>query len=344
MKKTRAISAKPRASAKGNARGESSAAYAAEILRLEAKAIESLIEHLGSDFDHAVELILSMSAESRVVVSGMGKAGFVAMKISATLASTGVPSYFLHPAEAIHGDLGRYTKKDIALLLSNSGETQETISILPHVRRIGCPVIAITANRKSSLGKHSDAVLCLGDLDEAGPLGLAPTTSTTAMLALGDALAMAVLQRQQFSKEQFALYHPGGNLGRGLMLISQVMRKGEENCVVTQSTKGRDVLHRITSTKGRPGAASIVDTSGKLVGVFTDGNLRRCLEQGSSFLDLPISKVMTPNPKTIDAGRIAQEALRIMSEHKIDQLIVVDAKKKPVGMIDIQDLIDIRLR
>ncbi|MBN8548273.1 MAG: KpsF/GutQ family sugar-phosphate isomerase [Deltaproteobacteria bacterium] len=318
--------------------------YAAEILKLEAKAVEGLSALLNEDFDRAVELIMAMSPEGRVVVSGMGKAGFVAMKISATLASTGVPSYFLHPAEAIHGDLGRYTKKDIAMLLSNSGETQETIGILPHVRRIGCPVISITSDKTSTLGKHSDIVLPIGLLDEAGPFGLAPTTSTTAMLALGDALAVTILKLRDFSKEQFALYHPGGNIGRGLMLISEVMRSGEENCVVPETMKAKDVLHKITVTKGRPGATAIVDKSGKLVGVFTDGNLRRCLEKGDSFLNLPISKVMGSSPKTIAPTQIAQEALRIMSEHKIDQLIVVDADRRPIGMIDIQDLIDIRLR
>lgn len=340
MRKLAAYAARARSSAPL----QSSCTYAADILRLEAGALRAVAELLDERFDRAVELILNMPDQGRVVVSGMGKAGFIAMKISATFASTGVPSYFLHPAEAIHGDLGRYTKNDIALLLSNSGETEETVGILPHVRRIGCPVIAITGNCDSTLGKHSDVVLSIGKIEEAGPLGLAPTTSTTAMLALGDALAMAVLKRQNFSKERFALYHPGGNLGRGLMLVSEVMRKGDENCVVSQSMKTRDVLHSITTTKGRPGAAAIVDASGKLRGVFTDGNLRRLLEQGDEFLDLPIKKVMTSNPKTIAPSQIVQEALRVMSEHKIDQLIVMDERKKPVGMIDIQDLVDIRLR
>lgn len=345
IKKTTALSAKPRAyHATRQAKASISRSYACEILQLEAKAVQGLCDLMDEDFDRAVELIMAMSPEGRVVVSGMGKAGFIAMKISATLASTGVPSYFLHPAEAIHGDLGRYTKKDIALLLSNSGETQETIGILPHVRRIGCPVISITSDKTSTLGKHSDIVLAIGLLDEAGPFGLAPTTSTTAMLALGDALAVTILKQREFSKEQFALYHPGGNIGRGLMLISEVMRKDEENCIVPQTMKTREVLHKITTTKGRPGAACIVDTSGKLVGVFTDGNLRRCLEKGDAFLDLPIRKVMGSKPKTIAPTQIAQEALRIMSEHKIDQLLVVDEAHRPIGMIDIQDLIDIRLR
>lgn len=344
-KKTAPISAKPRTYQSASCGAQSlSRTYASQILKLEAQALEGLCDLLDADFDRAVELIMGMSPEGRVVVSGMGKAGFVAMKISATLASTGVPSYFLHPAEAIHGDLGRYTKKDIALLLSNSGETQETVGILPHVRRIGCPVISITSDKNSALGKHSDVVLRIGVLDEAGPFGLAPTTSTTAMLALGDALAITILKQREFSKEQFALYHPGGNIGRGLMLISDVMRKGEENCIVPESMKTRDVLHRITSTKGRPGAASVIDSTGKLSGVFTDGNLRRCLEKGDAFLDLPIKKVMGAQPKTIAPNQIAQEALRLMSEFKIDQLLVVDEDRRPIGMIDIQDLIDIRLR
>ncbi len=322
----------------------SSCSYAAEILRLESEAIANLAKQLDGSFEQAVGMILQLPEQGRVVVSGMGKAGFVAMKISATFASTGVPSYFLHPAEAIHGDLGRYTKNDIALLLSNSGETAETIGILPHVRRMGCPVIAITGEASSTLAKHSDVVLSIGKVIEAGPLGLAPTTSTTAMLALGDALAMAVLERQNFSKEQFALYHPGGNLGRRLMLVSEVMRRDQENCVVPETMKTREVLHRITVTKGRPGAASMVDAKGRLSGVFTDGNLRRLLEDGDDFLELPIKKIMTANPKTISPEQIVQEALRIMSEFKIDQLIVIDSDRKPVGMLDIQDLVDIRLR
>lgn len=316
--------------------------YARSILRAEAQAVMDL--EIGENFEKAVEIILAISPANRLIVSGMGKASFIAMKISATFASTGVPSFFLHPAEAAHGDLGRYSKGDVALFVSNSGETAEMLLIVPHIKRIGCPIIAITGNPASTLASHSDIVLSIGKVTEAGPHGLAPTTSTTAMLALADALSMTVFSRQDYSRERFAFYHPGGNLGACLLPVSEVMRKDDQNCIVSQNLKTREVLHRITSTKGRPGAASIVDESGKLAGVFTDGNLRRCLEQGSDFLEQPISEVMTKNPKIIAADKLAPEALRLLSQHKIDQIIVIDQSNRPIGMVDIQDLVDIGLR
>ena len=315
--------------------------YGREVVGLERDALERLAQILDEKFENAVRLIRGMSPQGRVIVSGMGKAGVVGMKISATLASTGTPSFFLHPAEAVHGDLGRYNKHDVALLLSNSGKTEEVLRILPHLKRIGCPIVSITSDLESPLAKHSDVALPTGKVVEAGPLGLAPTTSTTVMIALGDALAMSVLSLREFSKEDYAYYHPGGELGRALMLVDEVMRRGEENCLVPETTICREALHQITKTKGRPGAASIVNTAGILVGVFTDGDLRRLLEEKSNFLDRPISEVMGKNPKTISAGKLAQEALKIMSEYKIDQLIVVDAGKKPIGLIDIQDLVAI---
>jgi arabinose-5-phosphate isomerase len=318
--------------------------YARSILKLEAEAILNLLPFIDDYFESAVETILAISPANRLIVSGMGKASFIAMKISATFASTGVPSFFLHPAEAAHGDLGRYSKGDVALLLSNSGETTEVLRIIPHIKRIGCPIIAITGNTSSTLAGYCDTILSIGRINEAGPHGLAPTTSTTAMLALADALAMAVFSRQQFSREKFAFYHPGGNIGASLLSVSQVMRKNDENCVVPQSLPTRETLHRITSTKGRPGAASIVDEKGLLVGVFTDGNLRRCLEQGSDFLNKPIAEVMTRNPKVISQERLASEALHLLSEHKIDQILVIDQEHHPVGMVDIQDLVDIGLK
>ena len=318
--------------------------YACEILSDEARAIEQLRSGLGAQFEQAVRLIESISPADRVIVSGIGKTSFIAMKISATLASIGVPSFFLHPAEALHGDLGRFTNNDVALILSNSGETPEIIKILPHLKRIGCKVIAVTGEMSSTLAKHSEVLLCIGKIKETGPLGLAPTSSTIAMLALGDALSMTIFSRQEFSKEQFASYHPGGNLGALLTPVTEVMRKGDEHCQVAQDELAKIVLQKITRTKGRPGATSIVDGSGTLVGVFTDGNLRRCLEQDIAFLEKPISQVMTKNPKVIMADELAPEALRMMSEHKIDQIIVVDDARQPIGMIDIQDLVDIGLR
>ncbi len=317
--------------------------YAAEILSAEAEAILQVRGALGPDFEKAVSLIESISPADRVLLSGIGKTSFIAMKISATLASIGVPSFFLHPAEALHGDLGRYTNNDVALMLSNSGETPEVIKILPHLKRIGCKIISITGEPRSTLGKHSEVVLCIGKLVEAGPLNLAPTSSTVAMMALGDALAMTVFSRQAFSKEQFASYHPGGNLGAMLTPVTEIMRKGDEHCVVSAGEIAKTVLQKMTRTVGRPGAASIVDADGVLLGVFTDGDLRRCLERDIGFLDKPIAEVMTKNPKVILSDELAPEALRLMSEYKIDQIIIVNENRCPIGMVDVQDLMDIGL-
>jgi arabinose-5-phosphate isomerase len=269
----------------------------------------------------------------------MGKAGFVAQKISATLSSIGFPSFYLHPAEAVHGDLGRFTSNDLALLLSNSGETSELVRLLPTLKERGSHIISITSSRGSTLGKHSDIVIETGRFPEAGPLGLAPTTSTTVMMSLGDALAMALVNRRGFTKEEFAAFHPGGDLGRSLMLVSDIMRTGDSCCVVHESVETKKALHLITETKGRPGAASIVNDAGTIVGVFTDGNLRRCLERDTEFLQKPIGELCSRTPITITPDRLAQEAARIIQERKIDQLMVVDERNTPVGLIDIQDLL-----
>jgi arabinose-5-phosphate isomerase len=316
-------------------------AYGKTIVGLEAEAVNSICSLIDSSFESAVKLILSIPSSGRVIVSGIGKAGFIGMKISATLASTGTPSFFLHPAEAVHGDLGRYAKDDIALILSNSGETPEILRILPSIKRVGCPIIAITGSKSSTLAKHSEATLLLGKLDEVGPLGLAPTTSTTAMLALGDALAMTALNQRGFSKEEFAQYHPGGALGRKLMTIAEAMRQGSELAVANQDLLCKEVIHIITTTKGRPGAAAITDNAGKLVGVFTDGDLRRCLELNSNFLNEPVSKYMGRSPKTCKATQLVEEALHTMSQYRIDQLLVVDENLMPIGILDIQDVVSI---
>jgi len=317
-------------------------AYGRAILAHEAEAILSLSRSLDERFHHAVSMLLDLPPNGRVIVSGVGKAGFIAQKISATFASIGIPSFFLHPAEAIHGDLGRYSEGDIALVFSKSGETPEIVRVLPAIKRFGCPLISVTGNDRSSLGRHSDAVLALGELSESGPLGLAPTTSTTAMLAVGDALAMAVLDRRGISKEQFAALHPGGHLGHSLKLVSEVMRQGDSHCVVPETMLTREVLHRITITRGRPGASAIVGADGTLSGVYTDGDLRRCLDKRSNFLEAPISELMTRTPKVVKPGQLVEEALRVMTQFKIDQLIVVDDQQRPVGLVDIQDLVEVR--
>jgi arabinose-5-phosphate isomerase len=319
-------------------------ACARKVLADESKAIENILPLIDESFVAAVEQILSLPREGRLVVCGMGKAGFIAMKVSATFASTGVPSFFLHPAEAVHGDLGRFTDSDTALILSNSGETEEVIRILPHVKRTGCPIIAITGALESSLSKHSDIVLPLGDITEAGRFALAPTSSTTAMLALCDALAMCVLEQQHFSPEKFAKFHPGGKLGRSLLVVSEMMRKDKELCIVKTGATIREVVTAISATPGRPGCAAIVDERGSLSGIFTDGDVRRVFSEKSVSLDEPVDNYMGKSPKVIRPSQLVQEGMHLMSQHRIDQLIVTNEKNQPVGMIDIQDLMAISSR
>lgn len=321
-----------------NDQKESFISEAQKVLREEAAAVAQVADLLGPTFDAAVRLILELPPSGRVAVTGLGKAGIVAQKISATLSSTGTSSFYLHPTEALHGDLGRFHKTDLALVLSNSGETPEVIQLLPQLRAVGVPVVAITSSEQNTLSKHADVSLTIGKLSEAGALGLAPTSSTTAMMALGDALALVVLRARGFTAEQFAFNHPAGNLGRSLMKVSEVMRRGNAQCVVRETELVKEVLKKISLTPGRPGAAAIVNAQGVLVGVFTDGNLRRCLESGSGFLDAPISSVMGKDPKRIDAQRFAKEALALLVQLHIDQLIVVDAENHPIGLIDIQDV------
>jgi arabinose-5-phosphate isomerase len=312
-------------------------AYARNVLETEAKAIIGLIPLLDENFEKATDWVASCSG--RVVVTGMGKSGLIAQKISATFASTGTPSLYLHPAEAIHGDLGRVLKEDILLSLSNGGETEELVRLIPCIRRIGSKIISITGNPESTLGKHSDLVLWIGKIEEACPLGLAPTTSTTVMLALGDALAMCVSQKRHFTREEYALYHPGGSLGRKLMKVSEIMRTGDANPCVPTTTTVVEVLFAIT--KARAGAAIMVDSQGKLCGIFTDGDLRRRLKNQPNLLQLPISEAMTKNPITVHQDTLVVDALRILKEKKIDEVPVIDSNGYPAGMLDVQDVLDV---
>ena len=308
------------------------------ILSAEAAALSRLARSLDSSFSLVVERILHIPCHGRLLTSGVGKAGIIAQKSSATFASIGIPSFFIHPAEALHGDLGRIGEADLLLLYSNSGETGELLTLIPHVKRLGTGSVLITAETKSTLGRHSDIVLCIGPQKEAGPLGIAPTTSTTAMLALSDALAMATWQARKFSRQQFVRFHPGGKLGRTLVDVQQVMRTGKEFCVVSEDTLVREVLHHISSTPGRPGAAAVVGRNGKLVGIFTDGNMRRCLEQSTTFLEQAVKTVMGRNPKTIAPTESVGAALALLQKHNIDQLVVANNRGKALGMIDIQDI------
>ncbi|MDE1888821.1 MAG: KpsF/GutQ family sugar-phosphate isomerase [Planctomycetota bacterium] len=312
-------------------------AFAKDVLFLESEAIKNLIDRLDHNFQRAVDLIFN--CKGRVVVTGIGKAGIIGQKISATLASTGTPSYWIHSSEARHGDLGRVVVDDIVLALSNSGET-EVVTLLPFVKQIGAKVIAITGNNKSSLAQYSDVVLDIGKIEEPCPLGLAPSASSTAMLALGDALSLTIFKKRNLSKEDYAFYHPGGELGRKLLTVEMVMRKGEENPVANEDTLLSEVLKIMTETVGKPGAVSIIDKQNKLVGFFTDGDLRRHLKNGVSLRGR-VKEFMTRSPKVINARCLVAEAYKILKEYKIDQIPVIDDSYTPVGIIDVQDLLEV---
>lgn len=325
-------------------------AGAAELLDAEADALGRLSKALQEDvlgpgFVAAVRLLLG--CEGRIVTTGIGKAGIIARKLGATLASTGTPADFLHPTEALHGDLGRVTDRDVVLALSNSGTTEELVRLVGPLRSLGARMVAITGAADSPLARHADVALVYGQVTEACPLGLAPTTSTTVMLALGDALAMEVLKARHFSPEGFARFHPGGNLGRSLMRVEEVMRQGEALPIVPAGTSLARAVEVMTSTPQRPGAVIISDAEGRFAGFYTDGDLRRNLlaasERGDgALLGDPIDGVMTVDPVTIRPEALVGDALRVLRERKIDQLAVVDEARRPVGLLDIQDLLDIR--
>lgn len=310
---------------------------AREVLRSEARAILTMADRLGEEFSRAIALILE--CRGRLVVTGMGKAGLVGQKISATFASTGTPSLFLHPAEAYHGDLGRVLGEDLVLALSYSGETDEILKLLGPLRQIGARLVAVTSSRSSTLGRNADLVLELGQIEEACPLGLAPSATTAVLLALGDALAFCVLEARGFDKEKFALFHPGGELGRRLMKVSDVMRTGDRNPVVPENTPLPEAIHRITGA--RAGAVAVVDAQGKLSGIFTDGDFRRVMGRDPSRISCRIGEVMTRHPITIGPDRLASEALRILREKKIDEIPVVNSRGEPIGMLDVQDLLEV---
>ena len=312
---------------------------AKEALQIEADSILELIPRVDEHFGAALEMILH--CPGRIIVTGMGKSGIIGRKIAATLASTGTPSFFLHPAEAIHGDLGMVTQGDVVLAISNSGETGEVLHILPSIRRIGARIIAMVGKPESTLAKNADIVLDVGVKKEACPLGLAPTSSTTATLAFGDALAMELLSARHFTENQFAIYHPGGSLGRKLLLtVGDIMHKGDENPLVQSDMTVKDALFVITD-KGL-GAVSVVDGQGRLKGLLTDGDIRRGFAKSLDSLNKPVSELMTKSPKTITARKLAAEALHLMESnkpHPITVLPVVDEEKKVVGLLHMTDLV-----
>jgi arabinose-5-phosphate isomerase len=312
---------------------------ARDVLRQEAEGIEKLIPKLDQSFVNAVNMILE--SKGRVVATGMGKSGHIARKVSATLSSTGTPSVWLHPGEGIHGDLGMVTSEDVVMAFSKSGETTEIINLLPSLRRIGAKVISIVGNHNSTLAKNSDIYLDASVEKEACPLGLAPTTSTTVSLALGDALAVVLLSCHHFTPDKFAIFHPGGALGRKLLLtVENVMHKGADNPVISEDSTVQDALFMMTE-KGL-GAVAVVDGEGCLVGLVTDGDVRRGLETGSNFLKWPVDAMMTKHPRVITNDKLAAAALHIMDKNQprpITVLPVVDKDNKAVGMIHITDLL-----
>src|SRR3954463_12603457 len=315
--------------------------YAREVIRAEADAVAQLGGRLNGHFARAVAMVLA--CPGRVVVTGMGQPGFIEQKISATFASTGTPSLYLHPAEALHGDLGRLVPGDLVLALSNSGETDEILRLMPSLRRLGAPIVAMTSGPRNSLADQADVVLEIGPVPEACPLGLAPTASTVALLAMGDALAMAVQHRRGFSPEQFASLHPGGALGRQLLRVRDVMRTGDRNPTVRWNASLRETAAVMTRTEGRPGAASVVDAQGKLIGIFTDGDLRRLVQMGEVEFSRPVSTFMGKSPRTVTPEDLAATAAEMMRNTQVDQLPVVDADARPVGLLDVQDLLAARL-
>ena len=309
---------------------------ARQVIKIERDALSRLMGRIDKNFKKACDLILK--SKGRVVVTGMGKPGFIAQKISATLSSTGTPSLFVHPAEALHGDLGRVMREDVVIALSNSGQTEEIVKLLPLIKKIGAKLISFTGNPKSLLARYSDVVLDVSVKKEACPLNLAPTASTTTMLAMGDALAVALLEIKGFKSEDFAFYHPVGNLGKKLLLkVEDIMRTGKSNPLISENIKVKEALYRITES--RAGSATVVNKNGRLSGIFTDGDLRRHLREGGNILNEKVSRVMTKKPIVIHADRLAAEALEILRRYRIDEMPVVDKNLKPIGLLDVQDLL-----
>ncbi len=306
------------------------------VIRLEAESVAALESRINGQFARAVEIIFH--CQGRVAVTGMGKSGIIARKIVATLNSTGTPALFLHPTDAVHGDLGMVRKEDVVICISKSGDTMELNILLPIFKRIGTPVIAMVGNLNSQLARAADIVLDVSVKEEACPFDLAPTSSTTATLAFGDALAMALLDQRNFTAEEFALYHPGGNLGKRLLLkIEELMVKGDAVPKVTQALPLRDAILEMTSK--RLGATCVIDSDGKLIGIVTDGDLRRTLQKTTDVSHLTVEMMMNKHPKTIFPDTLAAVALQEMEAHNITQLVVVDADHRPVGMVHLHELV-----
>jgi arabinose-5-phosphate isomerase len=307
---------------------------ARKVLRTEAAAILGLVDRIDDDFERAVQILFD--CRGRVIVTGMGKSGIICRKIAATLTSTGTSAWFLHPAEAIHGDLGAIRDDDVVVALSHSGETEELVRLLESIRRIGARLIAITGQLQSTLAHAADVTLNCSIAEEACPMNLVPTASTTAALALGDALAMTLLVQKGFREEDFVTLHPGGKLGRRLMRVEHVMHSGTAAPIVSTGTRMPDVFHEMSSK--RLGMTCVIDDAGRLVGVFTDGDLRRLMSRTGDVLGLTAGEVMTPRPITLQRDLLAVEALKTMETHKITSVVVVDAAGGVEGVVHLHDL------
>jgi arabinose-5-phosphate isomerase len=306
------------------------------VLEIEARAVQSLIDRIDDRFAKAVDLLAQ--CKGKVVVSGMGKSGLIGQKIAATLASTGTSSFFLHPAEGVHGDLGMLARRDTLIAISNSGETQELLQLLPYVERMGIPVIGFTGRANSTLAKHCDVVLDVSVAEEACPMGLAPTASTTATLALGDALAIALFQKRGFKEEDFARFHPGGTLGRRLLVkVKDLMHTGAEIPKVEESISGTAAMLEMTAKK--LGMTTVVDRTGSLAGIVTDGDLRRFIQRGGDFARTTASELATKNPKTIGPDDLAAKAVEMMERFSITTLVVTEDGRNIRGVIHLHDLL-----
>lgn len=308
---------------------------ARRVLETEADAVRGLVERVGDDFERAVELLFQTSG--KVVVTGLGKSGLIARKIAATLASTGTPAFFLHAGEGLHGDLGMVFRGDTVLAVSNSGELRELVGMLPLFKRLALPIISLTGNVRSTLAKNSEVVLDVSVPEEACPLALAPTASTTAALAMGDALAIVLMERRGFQEKDFAYLHPGGSLGRRLLRVEDLMHRGDEIPLVGAGATMQEALREMTAK--RLGTTGVVDAQGRLIGIITDGDLRRAFQREGVRLDMPAREFMTPNPKTIRDRALGAEAVARMEKQSITILFIVDDRKRPRGVLHLHDLL-----
>jgi len=306
-----------------------------DVLKKEAASILKVEAQLGEEFIQAVEILYQCTG--RVITTGMGKSGLICKKIAATLSSTGTPSFFMHPADAIHGDLGMIVKGDVVIAISNSGETEEIRQLIPFLQRFMIKMISITGNQNSTLARFSDVVLLAMIEEEACPLNLAPTASTTVALALGDALAMALIQKRGFKAEEFAQFHPGGKLGKQLLKVRDLMHSGDKMPLVGEWQPMKEAIYEISGK--RLGMTCVVNQQGELMGIVTDGDIRRLLENDLGFLTNPVSLCMTCYPKIIDPDALAAQAVRIMETHSITSLLITDQERKPIGVIHLHDLL-----